>query len=160
MAGRAAAITEVFVFRESTGLLLSWQVVEWAVVFPADHLGTFDRVEFLEAAVLFEDLGECFQLRRAFRPLPFGPAEAFFEFPREAFEVEVFFRKIVNGVVTVCLQFHVIQIRVDRGRDVAGERPGSRRPHEKRRIFFSINIKTHKYRWVIDILVPLRQLMR
>ena len=128
---RAATVAEVFVFRETTGLLLRRQVVERTVVFPPDHLGTFDRVEFLEAAILFEDLGECFQLGSAFGPLPFRSAKTLFEFPLKAFEVEVLFREVVNGVVSIRLQLHIVQVQIDRGRDVAGERPGSRRPDEQ-----------------------------
>ena len=111
------------------------QVVERTVIFPADHLGTFDRADFLEAAVLFENLSQRLQLGNVLRPLPFRAPEAFFELTFQSFEVEVVFREVVNRSVSFGFDLHVVEVRVHGGRDVAGQSPGSRRPDEQKFVF-------------------------
>ncbi len=95
----AAAVFEFLINRVAAGLLLNGEVVEGTVVFPADHLGTFDRADFFEAAVLFEYLSQRLQLRNVLRPLPLRTPESFFEFFRQAFEVQVLFGEVVNRSV-------------------------------------------------------------
>ena len=131
MARLAAAVFEFLVDRKTTGLLLNRQVVERAVVFPTDHLSTFDCADLFESAVLFENLSQRLQLRNVLRPLPFRSSESFFELSFQPFEVEVVFREVVDRAVTFGFDLHVVEFRVHGGGDVTGQRPGSRRPDEQ-----------------------------
>ena len=109
--------------RNSSGCVLCWQVIKGTLITPAHHLSPLDRAEFFEAALLLEDLRQCFQLADAFRPFPFGTSEAVFEFGCQSLKVQIVLCEVVDGVVAFGLDPDVVQIGVDRASDVAGERP-------------------------------------
>ena len=65
----------------------------------------FERAFDFVAALFFEDLSERFQLGRAFGPLPFRPAEAFFELLFQPLEFEVVFGEVIDGAVAFACGF-------------------------------------------------------
>ncbi len=120
-----------FVFWEAAGSSLRGEFIEGAAVFAADEGFALHGIEDFVAAGFLKDLREGFELGGAFGPLPFGAAEAFLELFGEALEFEVVFGEVVDEAVLFGLEFHIVEFGVDHGGDVAGERPGSRRPDEE-----------------------------
>src|SRR5690606_15912094 len=54
------------------------------------------------------------------------------------------------------LDYHVSRAAVDGDRDVAGQRPGRRRPHQEEGAGLVLHREAHKHARISDFLVPLR----
>ena len=118
--------------------MLSQQVIKWPSIFPTDHVGTLDYLEFFEAALLLKNLSQGFQLADAFWPFPFRSPKAVAEFGCQSLKVEIVFREVVDRIVAFGLNFDVIQIGIHRAGDVARECPWRRGPDEH--VFFCFHL--------------------
>ena len=125
--------------------LWGWQIVERTFVLPADQVCSLDRSEFFEAALFLKDLSNRFQLADAIRPLPFRSAETVLEFSRQSLEIQIVFCEIVYGIVFVGLDFDVVEIRVDRGTNIAGQRPRSCCPDQQKLIVAIFQREANKH---------------
>ena len=126
--------TEIFdarIKRHATGFVLRGEIIKRAGVFPADHLCALDRPFDLVATLLFEDLPNALELWHTARPRPFRSAEAFFELFRKPREFQVVLGEVINAVVALAAQLDVIEVRIDGGGDVAGQRPRGCGPDQK-----------------------------
>ena len=81
--------------------------------------------------MFLKDLSQRFQLWNTFRPLPFWSTEPVFEFGRQALKVQIVLGEVIDRVVALGPELDVVQIRVDRAGDVAGERPWGCGPDEE-----------------------------
>ena len=117
--------------RHTSRSRLRRQIVERAGIFPADHLGSLDRPFDLVTSDFLEQLPDRFQFGHAGRPVPFGPSKPLFELFGEPRKFQIILGEIIDRTVSLRLQFHILQIRIDGSRDVAGQRPGRRRPNQK-----------------------------
>ena len=111
--------------------MLSRQFIKRTVILPPDHLATFQSTEFFKAALFFEDLSQRLEFRHAFRPFPFRATEAIFEFSGQPLEVQIVLGEVVDRVIAFCLDPDVVQIRIHRAGDVAGECPWGCGPDEE-----------------------------
>ena len=136
--------------------LLCFEPVEWPLVSPAEHFLALDHSLDRITSLLLEHLRDRLELRRTGRPLPFGAAEPFLELTRQSSEFQVVFGEVVHRAVAFGLQTHVVQFQVDRGGNVARERPGRCRPDQQILVLPILQRKTDEQRTVYGQLAPVR----
>ncbi len=100
----------------TAGDLLCLEFIERPTISQAHEIRALDGADDFVSAAFFEDLIEGFEFGHAFDPILLV---LFFE----ALKFEVFGREYINFAVLIGTDFNIIEIGVDCGGDITGERP-------------------------------------